>query len=119
MVKRAAQTWVAQPTSTPTPTTCVDCGADILEGWFDTLKCRYDPQPLSQLGEALALLGGARTFLLIDTHIHRRRAHTIKAFPYPRFGELLREHRCGAVLMDAEKRAHVKHVTKVDEQPDF
>lgn len=81
---------------------CPRCGAPILSGldadWC-ALTARVDPTPLTEAGEALALLTGRRTYDLIGRGDERllslRETEHIQA---PRRHPVLATHECGKSL---------------------
>jgi hypothetical protein len=112
------RTYSVQVSTTVTRSNCVHCRADTYAGWFDALPIQYDRHSLSQIGELTALLRGLRTFVLIDGHTHKRKGFSIREHPFPSFGELIREHRCGTPIQDNELRT-VERVVVRDDKPDF
>lgn len=98
--------------------TCPDCRASIIRGLDDdrcALLATVDPQPLSPLGEALALIEGRYTVtlrhdrgrLVLDT----RDSFHIKGSPAgTRHGEdVLRMHRCGSPPLEPPLTTDSRH----------
>lgn len=87
---------------TATLRTCPHCHTPVLSG-LDADNCafsvRADPTPINEIGEALALLTGRRTFDLVGNasgkRLYVREEHNIKS---GRRYLVFPEHRCGQSL---------------------
>lgn len=113
---------------------CRRCGADTLVG-LDADQCAFerhvDPEPLSALGEVLAVLEGRKTFNLarqgVGYVLHPRPSRYIAANPAgidKGVEDVLRQHRCQPrPLTDAELApsvfAYATTTTSPDDQPNF
>lgn len=100
---------------------CQKCGAPILAG-LDADKCalyvRADITPIDEIGEALALMQGRRTFDLVGNwqrkELEYRHSWNIKA---PRRYPVLAEHRCHAPLPPAIAKVPSMNSELPDEPP--
>lgn len=102
---------------------CPNCRAPILVG-LDADICaftaRADPTPIDEIGEAVALLTGRRTYDLTGTgsgkQLNAREEHNITA---PRKYLVFPEHRCGKSLAAHIDPAASTAKRKTPEEPPF
>lgn len=85
-------------TEVPRPARCPQCHRAVLGGHLGGVPNLYDPQHLSPKGEGEALIRRLRTFrvTLDETHLSPRRPYHILKEPRPRWGYIIRQHRCTA-----------------------
>lgn len=102
---------------------CPQCRAPVLAG-LDADNCalavRADPTPIGEIGEAIALLTGRRTFDLIgtggDKKLYLREEHNIKS---ARKYLVFLEHRCGRPLTAYSEPAAARSSRKFSQTPPF
>jgi hypothetical protein len=103
---------------------CPKCRAPILTG-LDADMCaltvRVDPTPLTELGEAVALLQGRMTYNLASgpsrKELDQREAHHIGA---PRKSPVLAQHRCHQPLdAFAAPAPKIERIVADDDTPPF
>lgn len=83
-------------TTYPKVGVCPKCRCDAFSGYVTGYHTMFDMYPLSQIGEAEALIRGLRTFHANHPHFERRSAWLIAREPKPLLGFIIREHRCTA-----------------------
>lgn len=88
--------WPGLYRTTPKFAHCRECDAMVLYSWSEGLELRCDITPVSQVGEAVSLIEGRTTYMLVGKQLYRRTAHLIKTQPTPIIGIVLREHYCGS-----------------------
>lgn len=108
--------WVRQKnshmaTTYPRKAKCSQCNRVVLSGNVIGLQTLFDPYLLNQKGECEALIRGLRTFLASYPNFDRRTAHHIRAYPVPKYGFIIREHRCTA------PEPHPKGIKHVEREP--
>lgn len=107
-------------TEVPRSARCPQCRRAVLAGHLYGIPSLYDPQHLSRKGEGEAIIRRLRTFHVnIDgSHLSERTLTGIKRDPKPRWGHIIREHRCTAPDPDPRGvEEPVRHSKRTE--PDF
>lgn len=105
---------------------CKACGQLILTG-LDNDMCasiaNADPTPVSPLGEALALIGGRRTYTLHQTtdrlELQIRDRWQIAGSPAGTRYDVLPEHTCEAIDLPAAESVRQRYVVALPDQPPY
>lgn len=102
---------------------CTRCNAPVLRG-LDADMCAFqaeaDPQPLTPIGEILALAGGRATYLLDGKPpaLSFRDRHRIRTFPAAQF-TVLPEHQCGAPALPTKPSAPAPAERTAGDRPPY
>lgn len=81
-------------TSTPKRSHCHACGRQTLTATYNALPVRFDPQPLSMLGELTALLHKTKTWFIVNGNLFKRNKWSIEISPFGFGGQIVQEHNC-------------------------
>lgn len=73
---------------------CVKCKRMIIGAHYDALPKAFDPQPLTPLGEILALASGVRTWFISGGNLWKRTSWAITTSPSGLGGLIVQEHYC-------------------------
>ena len=107
-------------------TVCRQCKRPIITG-LDNDMCasvaNADPTPVSPLGEALALIGGRRTYTLHQTtdrlELQIRDRWQIAGSPAGTRHDVLPEHTCEAIDLPAAESVHQRYAAVLPDNPPF
>lgn len=105
---------------------CKTCGRYILTG-LDNDMCasvaNADPTPVSPLGEALALIGGRRTYTLRQTtdrlELQIRDRWQIAGSPAGTRHDVLPEHTCEAIDLPSAESVHQRYAVVLPDNPPY